>query len=259
MTTHPPRKRPSNELSSEQKVAFAILLFLGLGGIILGFLSFGANLRRPFDIQYVESLAKGRYLTQDQQDAEEVRLLKERDTDGDGITDYDELYIFKTSPYLTDTDSDGFDDRVEIFSDHDPNCPRGTECGGLLGVDSAADTSTDPSELLGSINSGFGQANPIFGDTAGVQLETEEDIQNYFKSLTTDQIRQALLDQGLSQEQVDSVSDEKIRALFDAAIDDAAEGGEFDSILNQQLPDTITDSNEPIIQPQAEIPEPITP
>ena len=259
MTTHPPRKRPRPELSSEQKAAFAILLFLGLGGIILGFLSFGANLRRPFDIQYVESLAKGRYLTQDQQDAEEVRLLKERDTDGDGITDYDELYVFKTSPYLTDTDSDGFDDRVEIFSDHDPNCPRGTECGGLLSADSEADTSKDPSELLNSVNSNTTQANSIFDNTAGVKLETEADIQTYFKSLTTDQIRQALLDQGLSQEQVDSVSDEEIRTLFDAAIDDAAVGGEFDTILNQQLPDTTTDPNEPIIQPQAEILEPITP
>jgi len=250
MTTHPPRKHSREELSIEQKVAFAILLFLGLGGIILGFLSFGANLRRPFDIQYVESLAKGRYLTQDQQDAEEVRLLKERDTDGDGITDYDELYVFKTSPYLTDTDSDGFNDKEEIFSNYDPNCPRGTECNGLLGIDSEADTSTDPSELLDSVSPGSNSINEMFGNTSGVKLETEEDIQSYFKSLTTDQIRQALLDQGLSQEQVDSVSDEEIRKLFDNAVDNAVEGGEFETVLNQEISEVVP--SEPSNQPEIE-------
>ena len=43
--------RPKTPLSAEQKVAFALLMFLGFGGVVLGFKSFGANLMRPIQTQ----------------------------------------------------------------------------------------------------------------------------------------------------------------------------------------------------------------
>ncbi|MBI5254719.1 hypothetical protein HY932_03010 [Candidatus Falkowbacteria bacterium] len=54
--------------------------------------------------------------------------LKKMDTDQDGINDYDELSIYGTSPYLKDSDSDSFDDKTEIDSGNDPNCPKGQNC-----------------------------------------------------------------------------------------------------------------------------------
>ena len=44
------------------------------------------------------------------------------------MNDYDELYQHGTSPYLKDSDSDGFNDAEEINSSNDPNCPRGQTC-----------------------------------------------------------------------------------------------------------------------------------
>ncbi len=38
------------------------------------------------------------------------------DSDGDGITDFDEVYRFGTNPRLADSDSDGVDDKDEILS-----------------------------------------------------------------------------------------------------------------------------------------------
>ena len=43
-----------------------------------------------------------------------------RDTDGDLISDYDEIYLYGTDPCLADTDGDGMDDRAEIVAGFDP-------------------------------------------------------------------------------------------------------------------------------------------
>lgn len=59
---------------------------------------------------------------------EDLEVLKQRDTDADGLTDFEELYIYKTSVYLADSDSDGVNDLEEIKMQEDPNCPRGQNC-----------------------------------------------------------------------------------------------------------------------------------
>lgn len=45
------------------------------------------------------------------------------DTDKDGISDYDEVNIYNTDPFVADTDADGFIDGSEILSGFDPNDP----------------------------------------------------------------------------------------------------------------------------------------
>lgn len=42
------------------------------------------------------------------------------DSDGDGISDYNEIYVYGTSHILDDTDGDGIDDRLEINLGSDP-------------------------------------------------------------------------------------------------------------------------------------------
>lgn len=43
-----------------------------------------------------------------------VRVTVATDTDGDGISDYDELHTWKTNPLRVDSDGDGFSDLEEI-------------------------------------------------------------------------------------------------------------------------------------------------
>jgi hypothetical protein len=43
-----------------------------------------------------------------------------RDSDRDGISDYDEQSLYKTDPFVADTDADGFTDGAEVLSGYDP-------------------------------------------------------------------------------------------------------------------------------------------
>lgn len=43
------------------------------------------------------------------------------DTDGDGISDFDEVTLYKTDPLRADTDNDGFTDGAEVIRGYNPN------------------------------------------------------------------------------------------------------------------------------------------
>lgn len=56
-------------------------------------------------------------------DAEETQQntdTKKTDTDGDGLTDFQEVRTFSTNPLSQDTDRDGYGDKTEIESGHNP-------------------------------------------------------------------------------------------------------------------------------------------
>ncbi|MFN3301754.1 MAG: L,D-transpeptidase family protein [Patescibacteria group bacterium] len=46
------------------------------------------------------------------------------DSDNDGISDEDEIKIYYTNPYLSDTDGDGYDDYTEIKNGYSPHQPK---------------------------------------------------------------------------------------------------------------------------------------
>ncbi len=110
-----------NGLSKEQKIGFILLLAFAIFAIGLGVLQirntmysrFALNDQVPFQLK-------------DQVNT--VDALRFRDTDKDGINDFDELYVYGTSPYLADTDSDGIPDGEEVKRGLNPNCVEGQDC-----------------------------------------------------------------------------------------------------------------------------------
>jgi hypothetical protein len=52
--------------------------------------------------------------------AERTKEKASKDSDKDGIADYDEVAFYKTSPFNADSDSDGFTDGAEILSGYNP-------------------------------------------------------------------------------------------------------------------------------------------
>lgn len=130
------------ELPQESRFAIGVLSIVGIG--VLGFSAAYLRLRitGPFFVPLaVVKQSTAQYdelLAQNNQDLE----LRKKDTDRDGLNDYSELRIYKTSPYLADSDSDGLTDALEISQGQDPNCPKGQQCVQGLNTDRNA-TSTN--------------------------------------------------------------------------------------------------------------------
>ncbi|MCC5915284.1 MAG: OmpA family protein [Balneolaceae bacterium] len=109
-------------------------LFMGLLVAALIFQSCGTSEPEgepdPLTLEYLMSLS----------DEE----LMERDSDGDGLSDYDEIYVYGTDPLNPDTDGDGLSDYDEIYVyGTDPLNPD-TDGDGLSDGDEVNVYGTDP-------------------------------------------------------------------------------------------------------------------
>jgi hypothetical protein len=57
----------------------------------------------------------------DQKEKELGLSNRDFDSDGDGLSDADELDVWKTDPKKTDSDADGYSDGYEVFKGYNPN------------------------------------------------------------------------------------------------------------------------------------------
>ena len=220
--------RPKKTLSAEQKTAFVLLVVLGVGGVFFGAKSFGANLMRPIQQQIVQIYETEPLVTSSELEAQELEESKTKDTDGDGLVDYDELYVFRTSPYLADSDSDGFDDMQEVYSGNDPNCPTGNDCGVIASEEAGNTASTNIGGLIDPFNTG--ESDGIL-DTANIEFSNAEEVEAFFKQATFEEIRNALIATGMSEEELDLIDNETLEQLFDEQLDNATESGALDELV----------------------------
>ncbi len=194
--------------------------------MILGFRSFGANLMRPIEAQIASLYTGESFLTTDEREAAELEESKSKDTDGDGLVDFDELYVYKTSPYVVDTDSDGFDDKTETFSGNNPNCPIGKDCGTYVASGEEANTND---AAVAELFEGLSEEQVLAAGS--VSFESPEQVEAFFKQATISEIRAALIESGMTQEEIDTIDDETLEAFFNGALDEAKISGEFDSLV----------------------------
>lgn len=181
-------------------MAFVLLIVAGIGGLFFGFRYLGKNLTAPFAFSY----SGPKSLTSTEQDAAKMADLKTRDTDADGLNDYDELYVYKTSPYLADSDSDGFSDATELASGNDPNCPQGKTCG----------TSSAPVDAGSALTDGF-QA-PQAPDLVGAQqaLDQAGGAANVLQSMTPAELRELLIQNGADKASLDKMTDDQLMKMY---------------------------------------------
>lgn len=199
--------RSSEEDLSEKKNSRTrklVILIFTVVGVFLLFLSFRQlknNIYNPLDFANKNEINLNS--TEAEAEALSAYVLQTTDTDGDGLYDYDELYIYNTSPFLADTDSDEISDADEIKNGTDPLCAEGQDCYGL----------SDPSFVV----------DPVQPDTSGVNTENASSTQAEDLAVIEDIIsgqadpnflRNLLLTNGFSQEELNQISDEDLQAAY---------------------------------------------
>lgn len=179
-------------ISQEQKVGLFLLFVFALLAVSLGVLQIRNTIYGPFALKdTVPNITPDTVNT--------VEALQLRDTDKDGLTDFDELYIYGTSPYLADTDSDGISDSKEIESGKNPLCPEGSQCGGLSDETSDAERGALASLKILGID-----PNPDFG---------EEPIDLNTALNDPAQVKQLLIGTGVDAELLKGISDNELMAM----------------------------------------------
>ncbi|MBU0546437.1 hypothetical protein KKA13_04275 [Patescibacteria group bacterium] len=172
-------------LSKEQKIGFVLLSVFAVLAIGLGALQIRNTMYAPFALNKEIPLS-----LKDQ--INNVEALHFRDTDLDGINDFDELYVYGTSPYLADTDSDGIQDKAEIEQGKNPNCAEGKDCAGAI------------------MNAGTVLANGANTSTVSVQDPGEPPAD--FNAMLSDpaQVRKMLRDVGVDEDMLSKFSDAEL-------------------------------------------------
>lgn len=216
-------------LANEQKIALGILCVCG--AIAFGFSVYriNANITRPFTVSATD-LEKSQQTTASiDVNAALTEAQKRRDTDGDGLSDYDEIHTYETSPYLADTDGDGIADNIEIATGQNPLCAKGQACSGAtidystLGQPKpffgTTSTGSDSDQLLASFQRGIEDSKKqVAGDTGSTSTLLQP-------SLIRDpaEIRKAIQASGkIDMSLVNALSDEQLLQLYDQALNDAA-------------------------------------
>jgi len=205
-------EKDSKNKNLSTKLAFGVLCLVGIMTLLLGVMQIGQNIK--LGTYYADSLQTDTTLdfnsVFDNTQLTEAEL-KNSDLDGDGLSDYDEIYVYNTSPYLTDSDSDGYSDKQEIDDGFDPNCPKGQDC---RTSSSSGDSQTDDNVL------------PATGEEAtstGNGLSAE--ARDLIKNLTPAEVRQLLQEnEELTDEQkaqLQQIDDETLMQIFQETLNSA--------------------------------------
>ncbi len=226
-----------SKLNTEQKMAFVLFLILSIGGIFFGFRSFGANIYRPIQLQFAKFYTGEDVVNPASAEAKQMAALKLKDTDGDGLSDYDEMYVYKTNPYLKDSDGDGIDDKTEVMNGTDPNCPTGKVCNTPTGVPVDAATAaseavvTDPNSTTAGLVGLTADPTAVL-DSGKVQFKTKADVEAYANSITVKQIRDMLLQSGqIKKSDLDKMSDADLQKIYQQAVGQTSASGAMDSLV----------------------------
>lgn len=236
-----------NDPKTVEKWLSGAVLFFGIAGIIFGFGHFKSLIFEPYDRPPVTSdVSFADNINSADQD---LLGLRDKDTDQDGLSDYDELYVYQTSPYLEDTDSDGIDDKKEIAQASDPRCPKGQDCVAFypeapLAEGSATTTSpvADASQLRQLLLNAGVPAATLEGVSDDQLLQTYLEVTgssaadqsassgtsgyssttsqtsitlpvDQLSQLTPQQLRDQLLQQGIPAETLNQITDEQLMQL----------------------------------------------
>jgi hypothetical protein len=222
--TPPPPPGPA-PISRGQKIAVAVLGFFAIAVFMIWIVQTKEDLGGQKKVISEEATCP------DGNCGTSVASQRTKDTDKDGLTDFDELNIHGTSPYIEDSDSDGIPDGQEVAASQDPNCPTGQDC--QLMAEPA--TTAKGEEEVGQMNSelqktadsfennkeGAAQASGLLG-AGSAPVGASTDLQSAEKIMQGQGdaagLRQMLLSSGMDKTVLDQISDEELMTEYQKVI-----------------------------------------
>lgn len=209
----------NNSMDKNRKIALIILSVFSITIIVIWGLNFNSSLRDPFSYQgdliasnknnCVDGNCAVGEMTSDNLE------LKNIDTDGDGISDWDELFIHGTSPYLEDTDGDTLSDYEEIFVyKTNANCPEGQNCSNSLSQSEVQNTepSDDFYNFLTSLETSVEQDINSTSSNSSLSESPE--------NLDAQSLRQILIQSGIEENDLQQISDDDLLKLYQEVLAD---------------------------------------
>ena len=175
--------------------------------VVFWIFQFRAQLRRPFNIP--DNTANSGATSTVATDPHNM------DTDGDGLSDYDEVNIYHTSPYLEDTDGDGIPDGVEVKNGTDPNCPEGKVCNAIAPLSTGTVpilSATPPSTSVPVDTSGDNAAAITGLSSTTVDQATLQSLVGGQMDAAT--LRQLLIQSGADKASLDKISDSDLMKSY---------------------------------------------
>lgn len=204
---------PQERLTGHQKLGFSVFVVIGLATLVLASMQIRNLVAKPFVFSTDISFRSATEIEQ-----ENERTLRAQDTDLDGLNDYDELNVFRTSPFLEDSDSDGVNDGTEVATNNDPNCPKGKECraakisGGNATPNGTASASATTNTGAGQDPSGAYEAIvETFGNSATL---TKEQITAKLDVMTSTELRTFLVKMGIPPAALQKADDATLKQLL---------------------------------------------
>lgn len=189
----------SSITDNQRKWTVVILIVFGVIVFTLGLRRLSFATRAPF-LPLSES---------GEENLTEADRLKAKDTDKDGLNDYDELYVYNTSPYLEDSDSDGETDREEVVAGNDPNCPGSQNCyGALVELEEDSGTAAVEENLPSTL-----------GGLEGDEINLRDVL---LENPLPQEVREILIAEGAPPDEVNALSDEEILSIYREAYNDSS-------------------------------------
>lgn len=231
---------------SREEIIVRTLFIVGIFSILFGILGMYIRIKNSFiapevAIEDRASIIEG--------------LNRIKDTDLDGLSDYDELNTYNTSPYLEDTDLDGVSDYDEMILGRDGEC-TGENCNTITAPKTESefmtflgnldfqniDFNTFKSSLIdagyekGSVDliteeefnqmkqmlSSDTQDTPVNTDASAGEELTSEEIQQIeqMRNLSVSEIRSLMIEGGATAEQLAGFSDEELKQIYLQTLDE---------------------------------------
>jgi len=207
-----------NFFTFEQKLSVGILSVCGVLAIGLSVYRIQHSVKEPFLVEKSRALAFRQTLTPS--DAETEARLKRIDTDGDGLSDWDEINVYHMNPNVKDTCGDGITDNVRVFTGKNLTCAgKGTNVSGELDVSAVEQTT---SSLYGNLPAGL-SPDTLYSQMLQAAAQARSGTTANRASDATlprnAEVIRAALRGKVDRAKLDAISDADLLKLYDQAIE----------------------------------------